>query len=210
MTSARGRVTRSARVRSLIQESASLHLAALPLEGEILRAVDAIVKAYRHGHKVVLFGNGGSAADAQHIAAEFVGKFRFDRPSLPAIALSANTSAVTAIANDFSYDTVFERGVDALVEPGDVAIAISTSGKSPNVLAGAEAAKRRGATTIALCGSGGSLAGRCAIALAVPSSDTPRVQEVHITVGHIICELAEEELFGGKHGRTGRGVRRPR
>ncbi len=184
------------RAKDLLSASEALHGASASLIPQVVRVADLIVQAYRHKGKVVLFGNGGSAADAQHIAGELVGKFRFDRPSLPAVALSTNTSALTAIANDFSYDVVFERAVDGLVHEGDVVIGLSTSGESPSVIRGIEAAKRKGARTVAFCGAKGRLAKLCDVALAVPSTDTPRIQEVHITLGHIVCELVEEELFG--------------
>ncbi len=156
-----------------------------------------IIYAYNNKKKVVLFGNGGSAADAQHIAAEFVGKFYKDRESLPSLAFHTNTSVLTATANDFGYDLVFERQVSSFVEEGDVAIGISTSGNSPNVIKGLIKAKEKGAITVGFTGQK-----KCKIeeivdiSLKIPSTDTPRIQEGHITVGHIICYLVEKELFG--------------
>lgn len=156
-----------------------------------------IIKAYRNKKKVVLFGNGGSAADAQHIAAEFVGKFYKDRESLPSLAFHTNTSVLTAIANDFGYDLVFERQVSSFVEEGDIAIGISTSGNSPNVIKGLIKAKEKGAITVGFTGQKQNKIEEIAdICLKIPSSDTPRIQEGHITVGHIICYLVEKKLFG--------------
>ena len=161
---------------------------------QIERMVELIVAAYRSGGKVVLFGNGGSAADAQHIAGELMGRFKLERKPLPAIALTANTSILTALANDYGYDTVFSRQVEAMVNAGDVAIGISTSGNSPNVIKALKAAKAKGAVTIGLTGGGGRLAGAADLTVAVPSKSTPRIQEAHITIGHIVCELVESEL----------------
>src|SRR4030042_153973 len=156
-----------------------------------------IIAAYKAGGKVVLFGNGGSASDAQHIACELIGRFALKRRAFPAIALTANTSTLTAIANDYGYNEVFSRQVEALVDKRDVVIGISTSGDSPNVVKAIEMAKAKGARTIALTGgSGGKLAKVADIALVVPSDSTPRIQEVHITIGHIVCEIVEKELSG--------------
>jgi D-sedoheptulose 7-phosphate isomerase len=156
-----------------------------------------IINAYKNKKKVILFGNGGSAADAQHIAAEFVGKFYKDRDSLPALAFHTNTSVVTATANDFGYDLVFERQVASFVENGDIVIGISTSGNSPNVVKGLIKAKEKGAITVGFTGQKPSKVEDITdICLKIPSSDTPRIQEGHITVGHIICYLVEKELFG--------------
>jgi D-sedoheptulose 7-phosphate isomerase len=163
----------------------------------VARIARECVAVLRAGGKIVVFGNGGSAADAQHIAAELVGKFLQHRDALPAIALTTNTSILTAIANDISYDAVFARQVEALVTERDLAIGISTSGASPNVLEGIRAAKAKGARTVGLSGGdGGELARLADLALTVPSSSTPRIQESHITVGHILCDLIERELFG--------------
>jgi len=155
-------------------------------------------KALRGGHRAFLFGNGGSAADAQHIAAELVSRYLRERPGLPAVALTVNTSSLTAIANDYSYDAVFARQLEALGSAGDMAIGISTSGNSRNVLLAIEVAKRKGMTSVGLTGQGGGrlrgLVDRC---ICVPSAETPRVQESHILIGHILCEIVESELFGG-------------
>ena len=171
----------------------------LQKEAKNLVAMAALlVDAFRKGNKVLLFGNGGSAADAQHIACELAGKFYLDRAPLPAIALTTNTSALTAIANDYSYEEIFSRQLKALVREGDIVIGISTSGNSPNVLHGIEEAKRLGAITVAFTGRGGELKKLADYVLAVPSVDTPRIQEVHITAGHIICYLVEQALFGNR------------
>lgn len=165
--------------------------------GEIARIVDVIVAAYRTGKKVVWFGNGGSAADAQHLACELVSKFCLERKALASMALTTNTSELTAIANDIDFEHIFARQVEALVNPGDVVIGISTSGNSPNVIEGLREAKRLGATTVALTGaSGGKLKGNADYLLAVPSKVTPHIQESHIMIGHAICYLVEKELFG--------------
>jgi D-sedoheptulose 7-phosphate isomerase len=145
---------------------------------------------------VLLFGNGGSASDAQHVAAELVGRFARERAPLPAIALTTDTSALTAIANDYGFEEVFARQVRALGRPGDVAVAISTSGNSPNVLRGAEAAREMGMTVVALTGAGGgALAAASDLCVNVPSDDTPRIQECHLTVEHVLCEAVENFLF---------------
>ena len=159
----------------------------------------------RAGGKVMLAGNGGSAADAQHIAAELVARFEFDRPGLPALALSTDTSMLTAIGNDYGYEYVFSRQVQASGRPGDVFIGISTSGNSKNVVKAVEAAKAKGISTVALCGSCGCLAALCDFALAVPSAHTPRIQENHILLGHILCALIEESMFGESHRKPKQG-----
>ena len=162
---------------------------------EIASMVKLIITAYKIGGKVVLFGNGGSAADAQHLAGELVGQFKLKRQALPAIALTTNTSVLTAVANDYGYDAVFSRQVEALVNEKDVVIGISTSGNSPNVIEAIKLAKTKGAKTIGLTGgNGGKLAEVADLALIVPSDSTPRIQEAHITIGHIVCELVEKEL----------------
>lgn len=160
-------------------------------------AANALVEAYRTSHKAIFFGNGGSAADAQHLAAEFVGRFIRERDPMPAIALNANTSSMTAIANDYGYEHVFERQLKALGVEGDVAIAISTSGNSPSVVHATRSARRLGLYTIAFTGnSGGELAGLVDALIAVPSQETPRIQECHILIGHALCSAVEEVLFG--------------
>lgn len=156
-------------------------------------AADALISAYRAGHKALFFGNGGSAADAQHLAAEFVGRYLRERDPMPALALNANSSAVTAIGNDYGYEEVFARQLQALATPGDVAVAISTSGNSPNVIQAVICARRLGLFTIALTGaSGGRLRGLVDVLIAVPSQETPRVQECHILAGHALCDAVEQ------------------
>jgi|SRR6185369_10316820 len=162
----------------------------------IAQVSKVMVESFRKGNKVFLFGNGGSAADSQHIAAEFVGRFAFDRPPLPALALSVNTSCVTAIGNDYGFDLVFARQLEALAKPGDVAIGISTSGNSPNVLQGLAAANKLGLHTVAFAGcTGGKMKNAADFCICAPSHETPRIQECHILVGHIISELVEATIF---------------
>jgi len=162
----------------------------------IARVSETMVDALEKGNKVLLFGNGGSAADAQHIAAEFVGRFAFDRPALPALALSVNTSCLTAIGNDYGFDVVFSRQLEALAREGDVAIGISTSGNSPNVLRAMAVARKMGLHTVAFTGcTGGKLKGAVDHCICAPSDQTPRIQECHILIGHIISELVEQTIF---------------
>ena len=157
----------------------------------------AIADAYRAGGKILVFGNGGSAADAQHFAGELVGRLYLERAAMPAVALTTNTSNMTAIANDFGYDSVFSRQVEALGNPGDVAIGITTSGNSPSIVKGLEAAHWNGLTTIGMTGQGGGAVGAMAdICLMIDTDDTPRCQEAHISAIHIICEWVEKELAG--------------
>ena len=166
---------------------------------EIASVCNAIVTAFEQGNKLLLFGNGGSAADAQHIAAEFVGRFAFNRAALPAIALGVNGSCLTAIANDYGFEQAFSRQVEALGRAGDVAVGISTSGESPNILRGLATAKRMGLRTVALAGqTGGKLSGSENVdsCICAPTGETARIQECHILIGHVICEIVEQELFG--------------
>ncbi len=164
---------------------------------QVLLAVDMLVSAFKSRNKVLVFGNGGSASDAEHLAAELVGRFARDREGWPAISLTADSSVVTAIGNDYGFDQIFARQVEALGRQGDIAFAISTSGKSANVIAGLEAAERGGLRRIALTGRDGGLLGRAAeLQINVPHDSVPRVQEVHRTLLHVICELVERELAG--------------
>lgn len=185
-----------------LEESAHIKEAIARSEvGMIERMVQAIIYAYKQGGKVVLFGNGGSAADAQHLASELVGWLGRERPAFPALALTTNASILTAQANDCGYDTVFSRQVEALVSDKDVVIGISTSGDSPNVVKAIKTAQAKGAKTIGLTGaSGGQLAKTAELVLIVPSDITPRIQEAHITIGHIICEMVEQEMAGTSGG----------
>jgi D-sedoheptulose 7-phosphate isomerase len=186
-------------VRESIEASISvkgLLLKNAKLVATVSRVTEILIDALKAGNKVLLFGNGGSAADAQHIAAEFVGRFAFDRPALPALALSVNTSCVTAIGNDYGFDLVFSRQIEALACRGDVVIGISTSGQSPNVIRAMSTAKKMGLHTIGLAGStGGTLAGVVDYCICAPSTETPRIQECHILIGHIISELVEQTIF---------------
>lgn len=160
-------------------------------------AADALIAAYRAGHKALFFGNGGSAADAQHLAAEFVGRYLQERRPLPALALHANSSAVTAIANDYGYDQVFARQLEGLAVAGDVAVGISTSGNSQSVVEAIAAARRIGVFTIGLTGSsGGRMREMVDVLIAAPSTETPRIQECHILVGHALCDAVEQALVG--------------
>jgi D-sedoheptulose 7-phosphate isomerase len=162
------------------------------------KAADALIAAYRAGHKVLFFGNGGSAADAQHLAAEFLGRYLREREPLAALALHANSSALTAIGNDYGYDHVFSRQLKALAVRGDVAVGISTSGNSANVVEAMACARSLGLVTIALTGSsGGRLRSLADILIAVPSEETPRIQECHILAGHALCDAVEQALTAG-------------
>jgi D-sedoheptulose 7-phosphate isomerase len=163
---------------------------------EISQATSVIVAAIKQGNRVIFAGNGGSAADAQHLAAEFVSRFEFDRPGLPALSLSTDTSMITAIGNDYGYERLFLRQLQAQARPGDVFVGITTSGKSPNVLRAFEACKDLQVTSIALCGLGGDLEDKVDHLLRVPCRHTPRIQECHILIGHMICAEVELELFG--------------
>lgn len=161
----------------------------------IERAAMLIIESIKEGGKIIFCGNGGSAADAQHLAAELVGKFYLDRPALPGISLTTNTSILTAVANDYTYDRVFVRQVEAIAKTGDVLVGISTSGNSLNVVEAMKLAKNIGMKTIAFTGeTGGKMKDYADVLINVPSTDTPRIQELHIMVGHIICEIVEKEL----------------
>lgn len=162
----------------------------------IVRIVETITEALKGEKKILIFGNGGSAADAQHLAAEFINRFTIERPPLPAIALSTDTSVLTSIANDYDFSDVFAKQIRALGHEGDIAWGISTSGSSPNVVKALEAARKKGMRTIALTGrDGGKMAGIADHHLNVASNSIPRIQEVHITVGHVICEMIDYKLF---------------
>jgi len=169
------------------------------LKAAVNEAVERIVTCFRNGGKVWFCGNGGSAADAQHLAAEFSGRFYFDRPVLPSEALHCNTSYLTAVANDYGYDQVFARIISGVGAKGDILVGISTSGNSTNILRAFEVCREKGVTTFAFTGlTGGKMKDLADLLIAVPSTDTPRIQEAHITLGHIICELVEQEIFGEK------------
>lgn len=155
------------------------------------------IKAYKNGNKTILAGNGGSAADAQHIAAEFVSRFYFDREGLPSIAITTDTSILTAIGNDYGYERLFARQIEAQAKKGDIFIGISTSGNSANIIEALKMCKSKGIISVGLTGeSGGKMRDLCDYCIKVPSNKTPRIQESHILIGHIICAIVEEELFG--------------
>ena len=185
------------RLRAHFEESARVKRAFVEESAQAMaRAAALVIEAFGAGRKVLLFGNGGSAADAQHIADEWTGRFKRERPPLPALALTANTSDLTAIGNDYGFEHVFARLVTAHGKPGDVALALSTSGNSPNVLVAVAEARRLGLRTIGLTGKGGGkLAGEVDVALVVPSSATERIQESHMTFLHALCEMVDEALF---------------
>jgi D-sedoheptulose 7-phosphate isomerase len=186
-----------AAVQRSMEEGANLRLKVARESGAaIVRAAETIIHCLQSGGKLLLFGNGGSAADAQHLAAEFVGRFVMERRALPAIALTTDSSIVTAIGNDYGYDFIFSRQLDALAHANDVAIGISTSGNSANVLIAIRKATELGLSTIALAGKdGGALSKAVEIPIVVNDSNTARIQECHITIGHIWCELVERRLF---------------
>ncbi|HEY9025783.1 MAG TPA: D-sedoheptulose 7-phosphate isomerase [Burkholderiaceae bacterium] len=161
----------------------------------IVEVGELMIQAFRRGNRVLFAGNGGSAADAQHLAAEFVSRFEFDRPGLPSIALSTDTSMLTAIGNDYGYEKLFRRQLEAQARPGDVFVGITTSGRSKNILAAFAACRQLQVTSVALCGQGGELAGVDHV-LRAPSSHTPRIQECHILIGHMLCAQVELDIFG--------------
>ncbi len=165
--------------------------------GVIEQVTEAIVRCFRGGGKLLLCGNGGSAADAQHVAGEFVNRFRYDHAALPAIALTTDTSILTAIGNDSAFENIFSRQVEALAKPGDILVGISTSGGSPNILKALEAARTRGLLTVGFTGEKGrgKMGAKCDLCLAVSSNDTPRIQESHIFIWHVICGIVEKTLF---------------
>ena len=174
-------------------------LADKELQQRIADAVDTITKCFQNGGKVYFCGNGGSAADAQHLAAEFSGKFYIDRGVLPSEALHCNTSYVTAVANDYSYDIIYARLMEGIGKKGDVLVGLSTSGNSGNILKAFEVCRKKGVTTIGFTGAtGGKMKDLSDILLNAPSTDTPRIQECHITMGHIVCEFVEANIFGTK------------
>ena len=166
------------------------------LLGQVVAVGNVIIDAFRRGNRVLFAGNGGSAADAQHLAAEFVSRFEFDRPGLPSMSLSTDTSMLTAIGNDYGYEQLFRRQLEAQGRAGDVFVGITTSGRSPNVLAAFGPCKRMEIISVALCGSGGELEGKVDHLLRVPSGHTARIQECHILLGHMLCRQVEQAMFG--------------
>jgi D-sedoheptulose 7-phosphate isomerase len=185
-------------IESSLNESISIKTELLSNSVEsVIQIANILLEAFKRGHSLYLMGNGGSAADAQHISGELVGRFKKNRKALPTLAFTTDTSVLTAIANDFGYDHCFERQVDAFVKDGDVVIGLSTSGNSSSIINAALLAKKRGAKTIAFTGRGGGrLKDDVDICLEIPSTDTARIQECHITIGHILCSIIEKELFG--------------
>lgn len=187
------------RIRSVIAESILVKQKLLEDERllqQIEKAANIWIIAFKAGHKLLFCGNGGSAADAQHISAELSGRYYVDRDPLPAEALHVNTSYLTAVGNDYGFDEVYARMVRALGREDDVLVALSTSGNSPNILRALDAARKQKMLTIGLTGNGGGkMASRCDLLINVPSHDTPRIQECHILIGHILCEIVEEKLF---------------
>lgn len=184
------------RIKEFLYESAAVKKAvADTLSDKILEAINIARTSYRNGGKMLLMGNGGSAGDAQHIAAEFIGRYKKERKPVAAIALTVDSSILTCVGNDYGYENVFARQVEGLAKKEDVVIAISTSGNSENVIRGVEKAREIGAKTIGLLGKqGGKLKDKVDLAIVVPSSDTARIQEAHITIGHIICEILDEDF----------------
>jgi D-sedoheptulose 7-phosphate isomerase len=195
-----GGTTMKDRILSIFEESARVKIAfARENAASVAAVVSAVADTLRSGNKIILFGNGGSATDASHIAAEFVNRFLLDRPPLPAIALNTDPAVLTSISNDFGYDQVFAKQLAALGRPGDIVFALSTSGNSPNVLLALNVARQNGMRTVVLTGgTGGKMANLADHTFIVPSRHTPHIQETHITLCHIICQLVDEELFGGK------------
>lgn len=190
----------NAKIQSIISASIDVKqqiLADTAFLQNIEKVVDVITQAFQSGHKVLFCGNGGSAADAQHLAAEFSGRFYKDRKALPSEALHCNTSYLTAVANDYSYDVIYSRLVEGICQEGDVLIGLSTSGNSKNILNAFAAARDKKVITVGFTGaSGGKMKEAGDYLLNVPSTDTPRIQESHILIGHIICELVEAKIFG--------------
>lgn len=191
-----------ARLQEAVEETVRLQRQFLEEQGPaVVAAARMLAALLRAGGRVFIFGNGGSAADAQHLAAEFVNRFQVERPPLAALALTTDTSILTAVANDYDFSEVFAKQLAALGRPGDLAWGISTSGGSPNVLRGLRTARELGLKTLAFCGrDGGEMAPLADIALIVRSHNTPRVQEVHITIGHVLCDLVDYQLYPEKFG----------
>lgn len=182
-------------IQKIMSESSNLILASINLSEKIEQIVNEIVECVKKGNKIIIFGNGGSAADAQHIAAELIGRFQKERKSLPAISLTTDSSIITSLANDYSFDVVFSRQCESLVSKGDVVLGISTSGNSKNVENGLMTSKKKGAITIGLLGEGGGIIKNVVdISIEIPSKNTARIQEVHRVIYHIICELVEKKL----------------
>jgi D-sedoheptulose 7-phosphate isomerase len=193
------RIDYAAALRAGIQASIDTKRALLD-DADLLQRIVAtgqlMIEAFQRGNRVILAGNGGSAADAQHLAAEFVSRFEFDRPGLPSLSLATDTSMLTAIGNDYGYEKLFRRQLEAQARPGDIFVGITTSGRSKNILAAFEACKALEVTSVALCGTGGELESRVDVVLRAPSAHTPRIQECHILIGHMLCAQVELAIFG--------------
>lgn len=188
-----------ASLRQTIQSSIDSKAAILgdpQLLATIVATGKKMVQTLRAGGRIIFAGNGGSAADAQHLAAEFVSRFEFDRPGLPSLSLATDTSMLTAIANDYGFERLFRRQLEAQARPGDMFVGITTSGRSPNILAALEACPALGVFTVALCGQGGALESLADFVIRIPSTHTPRIQECHIVIGHALCAQVELSLFG--------------
>jgi len=188
-------------IRTYLQEASQVHTSLLTGQlDQIASAANAMTAALQHGNKIIWFGNGGSATQSQHMAAEFVGRFAKERRALPSISLTENMASVTAIANDYDYQQIFVRQLEGLSQQGDVAVGLSTSGASPNVLAGLRRAKELGLVAIGLTGqSADRMRGHCDICIEVPTRTTARIQEAHLTIGHILCALVEDALTSQTH-----------
>lgn len=182
-------------INKLFEESSTSILHSKKLSKEIEQVVETIIQTYKNGNKVIIFGNGGSAADSQHFAAELIGRYQLERIGLPAIALTTDTSIITALGNDYGFEKIFSRQCESLVNKNDIVIGISTSGKSVNVINGIVTSKKNGAITVGITGDiGGNLQKLVDISIVVPSKSTPRIQEVHRIIIHIICELVEQSF----------------
>ena len=184
-------------IKSMIKESAETKRSVQELSPQIEKSVQLIINALKNNKKILIAGNGGSASQASHIVAEFVGRYKIERKGMPAIALTTDLAAITAIGNDYGFDAIFERQIEALGNDGDVFIALSTSGNSPNIIKAVEKAKKMNIHVIGLLGKdGGKLKNTSSVEIVVPSNNTPRIQEAHLMILHIICELVDKELFG--------------
>lgn len=184
-------------IKSMIWESIETKRMCLELMPQIEKATHLVISALENNKKIILAGNGGSASQASHIAAEFIGRYKIERRGLPAIALTTDLAAITAIGNDYGFDTIFERQIEALGNEGDIFIALSTSGNSKNIIRAVERAKKLNLHVIGLLGKdGGKLKNTSSVEIIVPSNNTPRIQEAHLMILHIVCELVEKKLFG--------------
>jgi len=184
-------------IKLIIEESSKTQKLCEALAPQIEQAANLIADAFKNNNKILIAGNGGSASQATHIAAEFTGRYKIKRKGMPAISLASDLSAITAISNDYGFDSVFERQVEALGNEGDILITLSTSGNSPNIIKAVEKAKKSGIGVITLLGKdGGKLKNKSDVEIIIPSNNTPRIQEAHLMILHIICELVEKKLFG--------------